>query len=119
MDARSVAISLLIAALILHLVEEVQTGFRQRLPTGEMPLPLFVGINVALYAFCFATLALSLRSDLWAVPLAWILAVSMALNGLGHIGIMIIKGEYFPGGLTAFLLLLTAGSLALQLLAAG
>jgi hypothetical protein len=117
MDARSVAILLLIAALLLHLVEEVQTGFRRRLPIGEMPLPVFLGINAVLYGFCFATLALSLRSNQWAVPLAWLLAVSMAVNGLGHIGIMLIKEEYFPGGLTAFLLLLNSGSLILQLLA--
>jgi hypothetical protein len=30
---------------------------------------------------------------------------------------MLIKEEYFPGGLTAFLLLLNSGSLILQLLA--
>jgi hypothetical protein len=39
----------------------------------------------------------------------------MVLNGLGHIGIMFIRKEYFPGGLTAFLLLLASGCLLLQL----
>jgi hypothetical protein len=115
MYARSVAVLLLIVVLMLHLAEEVQTGFRQRLPTGEMPLPVFLGINLALYGFCFATLALSLRSSEWAVPTAWALFISMALNGLGHIGIMLIKEEYFPGGLTAFFLLLASGYLILQL----
>jgi len=84
MDGGSVAILLLIAALILHLAEEVKTGFRKKLPVGEMPLPVFVGINVVIYVFCFATLALSLRNSRWAVPLAWVFAVSMALNRLGH-----------------------------------
>lgn len=115
MDGRSAAILLLILALILHLVEEVKAGFRQALPVGEMPLPIFVGLNVVIYAFCFATLALSLAGSLWAIPLAWIFAGSMVLNGLGHIGMMVIKKEYFPGGLTAFLLLLVSGYLILQL----
>jgi hypothetical protein len=39
----------------------------------------------------------------------------MLLNGLGHIGIMLINRAYFPGGLTAFLLLLASGYLVLQL----
>ena len=115
MSGRSVAILLLIVALILHLVEEVKTGFRKRLPVGEMPLWVFVGLNVAIYAFCFATLALSLCRSQWAAPLAWVFAVFMVLNGLGHIGMMLIKKEYFPGGLTAFLLLLASAYLILQL----
>lgn len=105
MDGRSAAIVLLIAALVLHLVEEVRTGFRKKLPAGEMPLPVFVGLNVLIYTFCLATLVLSLRNSRWAGPLAWIFAVAMMLNGLGHIGIMVVKRGYFPGGFTAFLLL--------------
>lgn len=73
------------------------------------------GLNVVICAFCFATLTLSLRTSQWAGPFAWVFAVSMVLNGLGHIGIMLIKKEHFPGGLTAFLLLLTSGYLILQL----
>jgi hypothetical protein len=115
MDGRSSAILLLSAALILHLVEEVRTGFRQKLPVGEMPLPVFAGLNMVIYAFCFATLALSLRGRPWAVPLAWISAGSMVLNGLGHLGMMVSRKRYFPGGLTASLLLLTSGYLIVQL----
>jgi hypothetical protein len=52
-------ILLMVVALILHLLEETKTGFRRKLPEGEMPLPLFVAINVVVYAFCFTTLILS------------------------------------------------------------
>ena len=117
MDTRTALILLLIATLLIHLAEEIKTGFRKRLPVGvgEMPLPLFVGINVVIYAFCFTTLALSARGNELAVPLAWILAVAMLLNGLGHVGIMVVRRRYFPGGVTAFLLLLVSGYLILHL----
>jgi hypothetical protein len=106
---------ILIAVLVVHLIEEVETGFRRKLPVGDMPLRVFVGINVVLYAFCCATLLLSLRDSEWAVPLAWVFAVAMVLNGLGHAGIVAVRGKYFPGGLTAVPLLLAAGYLILQL----
>jgi len=111
-------ILLLIAALILHLLEEVRTGFWQRLPVGEMPLPLFVTINVVVYAFCFTTLILSVRNGELATPFAWVFAVSMFLNGLGHVGMMIVRWRYVPGGLTATLLLVLSGTLILHLLGA-
>jgi hypothetical protein len=107
---------LLIAALILHLIEEVRTGFRERFPAGEMSLPLFVAINVVVYAFCFATLILSARDGELATPFAWIFAATMLFNGLGHVGIMLVRRQYFPGGLTAFLLLVISGYLILHLL---
>ena len=109
------AILLVIACLILHLAEEVKTGFRKKLPVGEMPLPLFLGLNVLIYAFCFATLILAARNCEWAIPFAWALAVGMLLNGSGHIGIMAVRWHYFPGGFTAFLLLPAAGVLIVQL----
>jgi hypothetical protein len=106
---------LLIVTLILHLLEEVRTGFRGKLPVGEMPLPLFVGINVVVYAFCFATLILSAREGRLATPFAWVFAAAMFLNGLGHVGIMVASGRYFPGGVTAFLLLVLSGYLLVHL----
>lgn len=108
-------ISLLIVALILHLAEEIKTGFRSKLPVGEMPLGLFVGINVVVYAFCFTTLVLSLRDGRSAPPFAWVFAAAMFLNGLGHVGIMAVKKRYFPGGVTALLLLLLSAYLILHL----
>jgi len=61
MDSMTTGILLLIAVLILHLAEEVRAGFRKRLIIGEMPLSIFIGINVILYAFCVATLFLAAR----------------------------------------------------------
>jgi hypothetical protein len=84
MDSRTVAILLLIAVLFLHLAEEVKTGFRKRLPIGETPLPVFVGLCMVIYAVCVATLMLSLHNVLWATLLAWVFAVSMVLMGVGH-----------------------------------
>jgi 1,4-dihydroxy-2-naphthoate octaprenyltransferase len=99
------AILLLIVVSIAHLYEEVRTGFRRKFPIGEMPLPLFVGINVVLYTFYFSTLFLSLRGHSLAIPFAWFFALVMLVNGIGHIGIIIYRRRYFPGGITAFLML--------------
>lgn len=107
---------LFIVALTLHFVEEVRTGFRERLRVDQMSLPLFVVINVAVYAFCFATLILSARDGELATPFSWIFAGTMFLNGLGHVGMMVVRRRYFPGGLTAFLLLLLSAYLILHLL---
>jgi hypothetical protein len=114
-NSLTAAILLAIVCLILHLAEEVKTSFRKKLPVGEMPLSLFLGLNVLIYAFCFATLTLAARNCEWAIPLTWALAIGMVLNGLGHIGIMAVRRRYFPGGFTAFLLLLAAGILIAQL----
>jgi hypothetical protein len=35
-----------------------------------MPLPLFLGLNVLIYAFCFATLTLAARNGEGAIPFA-------------------------------------------------
>lgn len=109
-------ILLLITILLMHLGEEVKTGFRKRFPLGEMPKPLFIGGNVIVYAFCFTTVCLSARGNESAIPLAWIFAVAMLANGVIHVGIMALRREYFPGGLTAFLLLPVSAYLIIQLL---
>lgn len=106
----------LVVALILHLVEEVTTGFRKRFPLGDLSIPIFVAINVAFYAFCFVTLVLSAREGELATPFAWVFAVTMVLNGLGHVGMMALRRQYFPGGLTAVLLLGLSVHLMLHLL---
>ena len=116
MDRITSAVLLLIAVLVVHLVEEVKTGFRKKLPIGEMPRPLFIGINIVVYAFCFMTLFLSARSNELATPFAWVFAIAMLMNGIGHIGIMVIRRQYFPGGLTAFVLLLVSAYLIILLL---
>lgn len=116
MDRTTSIIVLLIAALVLHLIEEIHTGFRQQVPGGGMPLSWFVGINVAVYSYCFATLIASVRNGKLATPFTWVFAVAMLLNGIGHVGEMIVRGRYFPGGATATLLLVISGYLMLHLL---
>jgi hypothetical protein len=106
---------MLIITLILHLVEEFKTGFRSRLPVGEMSRPLFVGINIVVYTFCFTTLILSARDGQLATPFAWVFATAMFLNGLGHVALMVARRRYFPGGVTAALLLILSGYLMLHL----
>jgi hypothetical protein len=108
-------ILVLIVTLIIHLVEEIKMGFRRKLPVGEMSLPLFVGINVVVYSFCFATLILSARDGRLASPFSWAFAAAMFLNGLGHVGVMVARRRYSPGGVTALLLLLLSGFLILHL----
>lgn len=115
MDFFSGAILLLIAALAVHLVEEIKTGFRKQFPLGEIPRTLFIGINVLIYAFCFTTFFLSLGDSAWATLLAWAWAGAMLLNGLGHVGIMLVKRRHFPGGLTAPALILIASYLIVLL----
>ena len=115
MDRISCTILLLVAALAMHLVEEVRTGFRKKLPLGEMPKSLFVGINVFIYAFCFTTFFLSVRRDGLAIPFSWTFAIAMLMNGIGHIGIMALNRKYFPGGLTAPVLILVSTYLIKQL----
>jgi hypothetical protein len=116
MDSVSVTILIVIIFLAMHLVEEIKTGFRKKMLIGEMPRPVFISLNILLYAFCFTTLFLSVRGYTSAVPLTWIFAIAMLLNGAGHIGIMIVRRSYSPGGLTAFLLLPASLFLIAQLM---
>ena len=109
-------IVLLIAALILHLFEEVRAGSRTGFPGDEMPLLVFVGINIAIYGFCFVTLIASARNGQLATPFTWAFAAAMLVNGLGRVGVMIARGQYFPGGASAVLLLVISAYLMFHLL---
>ena len=95
---------MLIAVLVGHLVEETKTDFRRKFPLGEMPRLFFVSINVILYLFCLVTFIFTVFGNWFIVPLSWIFAVAMLLNGVGHVGIVVRRRTYFPGGFTAFLL---------------
>ena len=95
----------LILVLVLHLIEEVRMGFRKRMLCGEMPLSVFVGINVFIYSFCLITFFLLLYGSQLGVGFAWVFAVSMFINGMIHLGMMAARRAYFPGGITAIPLL--------------
>ena len=115
MSNLSASILILIIVLLLHFLEEIKTDFRRNLPKGEMPLGVFIGINVLVYAYCAITLYLSYLNLPLAIPMAWIFAIGMMLNGLGHIGMMVYRRAYFPGGITAFLLIPASAYLMINL----
>ena len=109
------ALIALLAVTLLHFAEEAQTGFRVRYPLGEMPRPVFIGLNLLLYSFFAVVVILASLYQPLAAPLAWPLAVLMVGNGLTHLGIMAARRAYFPGGWTAPLLLLVASALVFHL----
>jgi hypothetical protein len=117
MDVLSWAILLLIATLAMHLVEEVRARFRQKFPLREIPKTFFIGINIFIYTFCLATFLLAVFNHGFAAPFAWAFAIAMLINGIGHIGMMIWKRKYFPGGLTSPLLIIVSAFLIMQLIA--
>jgi hypothetical protein len=99
---------LLTGVLALHLLEEVRAGFRRSFPLGEMPRPVFVGINVGIYLYASIMVALSAAGRPAWVPMAWLFAVAVAVNGVAHLGIMALRRASFPGGVTAALLIVVA-----------
>jgi hypothetical protein len=107
---------LLTLAEALHLAEEVYRGFRRHVPLGEMPLPVFIGINILIYAFAIVTIGLSVAGHQAYVPMAWLFAVAVGINGIGHLGAMVWRKGYFPGGLTAVLLIASSAIVICQLL---
>jgi hypothetical protein len=108
MSRLTLALVILVGCLVLHLVEEIATGFRRRFPLGEMPRPLFVGVNAVLYSYAAVMIGLSLAAHPASAAMAWPFAAAMVLNGGGHLGIMLLRRKYFPGAGTALPLLLTA-----------
>jgi hypothetical protein len=101
MDTITLVVIILIVVLILHLIEEVRAEFRKKLPLGEMPLPVFVGLNILIYSFCLANCLLVLTENPLGIYFSWIFAVGMLLNSLGHLGFTLIRRSYFPGAITS------------------
>jgi hypothetical protein len=97
---------ILIFLLILHLLEEIKTDFRKRLPIGEMPGTVFIVANILIYGFCAATLWSVINNYGSAELLVWIFVLATLGNGLGHISMMVVRRGYFPGGITAIPILL-------------
>ncbi|MCP4632043.1 MAG: HXXEE domain-containing protein [candidate division Zixibacteria bacterium] len=97
---------ILIAIQVLHLIEEIRGDFRRKFPLGKVPKPIFIIGNIALYGFAITALYLSYVNAPVAIKMIWIFTILMLLNGVGHMVIMIIRKMYFPGGITAFPLLL-------------
>jgi len=100
-----IALIVLTVILIIHLVEEIKYGFRKKLPVGEMSLRTFVSLNILIYTIIAITIILNILIEPFGIVLAWIYCIGMFLNAVGHIGIMLYKRAYFPGGISAFLIL--------------
>lgn len=115
MSLISVSIIILIVVQGLHLYEEVKRDFRRKLPVGEMPKGVFVAANILVFAFAIVTLCMAQAEMTAGFVMAWIFGIGMLLNGCVHIGMMIFKRGYFPGGVTAPLVLLAACNLVYQL----
>jgi hypothetical protein len=115
MSQISVGIIFLIVVQAIHLYEEVRKDFRRVVPLGEIPKSVFILLNVAAFAFAVVTLCLCQAENAVGFVLAWIYGIAMVINGCIHIGMMIYKRGYFPGGVTAPLVLVAAGNLAYQL----
>ena len=105
MPLLTLALILLLVSLILHLVEEIIFGFRKQFPLGEMPRSVFIGINVIIYLFAIVMIWLSYSGHPSSITMAWLFSIAMIVNGLGHLGIMILRKGYFPGGITAIFLI--------------
>jgi hypothetical protein len=70
MNETTTLILMLIVVLVLHLIEEIKTGFRKRFPLGDMSKSLFIGLNILIYAFCIVTFWLSFTNRRGAFPFA-------------------------------------------------
>lgn len=103
MNATARTFLALVATQVAHLLGEIATGFRVRFPLGEMPMPVFVLANAALYAYALFIL-LGLMRGRRVFAHVWAFIVILALNVAVHVGIMAVTGAYFPGGYTTILL---------------
>lgn len=111
MSQIGVAIIFLIFVQAIHLYEEVRKDFRRLVPLGEIPKSVFIYLNVAAFAFAIVTLCLCQAENAVGFVLAWIYGIAMVINGCIHVGMMINKRGYFPGGVTAPLVLVAAVNL--------
>ena len=119
------AFLLVILAQAAHSIEEYAFRLYDLFPPARFVADLFgfdrplgfVLFNTAIFLFglwCwFARVRPRHRS---ARGFAWFWALLELGNGLGHVGLALRAGGYFPGLLTAPLLLATAGWLAFRLI---
>jgi hypothetical protein len=71
--------------------------------------------NVILYLYAAATAYLVYMANRAGLTMAWVFALLMLGNALGHLTIMLVGKKYFPGGYTAPLLLLVSIYLIVRL----
>jgi len=66
-----------------------------------MPQALFIAINILIYSYAGMMVWYSIRGHERAAWMAWVSGGGMLLNGCGHLGYVLYKRKYFPGGWTA------------------
>lgn len=115
MNELSWAILFLTLAAGAQLVEEIVGRIGARLPPSRAPRMLFIGVNILFFLSCAVAIALSTQKQVLSVAFGWVLAGVMTIDGLAHIGSFVVRGKYFPGGIAAFPIMLTASHLLLVL----
>jgi len=89
---------------LLHFVEELLTGFAERFPVllGADPWSTerFVAFNLVHDALFLLSAIAYLKRVPWLAVFASFFLVAMFLNGLGHAGLALWVGGYFPGLVT-------------------
>lgn len=89
----------------LHFCDEYVTGFQREFPGllgYQWSDERFVTFNL-IWLSMFVLAALGV---LWRVSLAYVVVLFFAIlggigNGIGHLGLCVIRGRYFPGAFTA------------------
>ena len=122
----------LVATQTAHSVEETLTGFWKWFPVlaagvhslvGFFPVITpsrgqFIGVNFVIVIALSAVGAFSLRQNRWALRAALVIAIAEVINGVYHVGAMVILGHYFPGAISGIGLIII-GSLYLMARAPG
>ena len=94
-----------VAWQLLHFTEELTHDFHVRYPTliGSPPWSdaRFVGFNLAFYALFLVSAVAIWRRVAGPTCFGCFFIVAMLLNGVGHVGLSIAAGGYFPGLATA------------------
>jgi Protein of unknown function with HXXEE motif len=115
---------LLVVTQVAHSVEEYATRLYEvfapaRLVSGLFSDDVAVGFVIAnaivitVGIWCYVGPVRSGRGA--ARPVAWVWAVIELANGIGHIILAVLARGYFPGAMTAVVLVFAAASLALSL----
>jgi len=106
MNPLSIAVLVMMVILLLQVIEESRKGFRGQWPLGEISKRVYIFASVVVLVFGIITLVLAILGYPAAVVLAWILAIVMMANGVWLLTQMLVTTGYFPGGYTAFFVLL-------------
>jgi hypothetical protein len=101
---------------VAHIFEETWGRF---FILNKIGLGWFLSINWMLLCIPVITFYFVLRNKLWAIKLSIVYAAFMALQGVGHNIITIIKGRYFDanaGGFTGIGMIIIGSALTYYLI---